>query len=133
MARKKPPLGVAEGFDFESESDNNNEATPVAATEIVSGTSNDATETAPIKSDGSPAPGTERSYSTYYTPKPKTGKKGGVIGHPPVSDEMRRKPVSFYCNDVDKQRYLDAAKKDGRKFPDFVNKALMEYIENHNL
>lgn len=76
---------------------------------------------------------TERNYSVYYTPKPKTGKRGGVIGHPPVTAEMRRKPVSFYCSDIDKQRYLEAAKKDGRKFPDFVNKALEEYIENHNL
>ena len=90
-------------------------------------------ETPKTKNPKNTAVDTERNYSVYYTPKPKTGKRGGVIGHPPVTAEMRRKPVSFYCSDIDKQRYLEAAKKDGRKFPDFVNKALEEYIENHNL
>ena len=118
------PLGVADGFDFEAELVEEpviEEVKKPAKAQIK------PPKEAPIAvSDG-------RTYSKYYTPQPKLGKKGGVIGHPPVNDEDRKIQFSVSCTQSQKEQYQAAAKKDGRKLPDFVNRALQEYIEKHGL
>ncbi len=118
------PLGVADGFDFEPEQV---EESVIEEVKKPTKAPNNPPEEKSITSlDG-------RSYSKYYTPQPKRGKKGGVIGHPPVSDEERKIQFSVSCTQSQKEQYQAAAKKDGRKLPDFVNKAVQEYIENHGL
>ena len=74
----------------------------------------------------------KKSYEELIA-NPVLGNQGGRIGHPPVPDAQKKKPVSFYCNEEEKQLYQAAAAKDGRRFPDFVNRAIKEYINNHNL
>ncbi len=118
------PLGVADGFDFETE------LIEEPVVEEVKNPANSLTkppEENPIaESDG-------RTYSKYYTPQPRRGKKGGVLGHPPVNAEDRKIQFSVSCTQREKKRYQEAAKKDNRKLPDFVNTAIREYIENHRL
>lgn len=118
MARNKvSPIGVADGIDFSIEE----------SPELKSATSKVPEQ----PSSGKTSP--NRSYSKYYTPKPKLGKKGGQIGHPPIKEEERKIQFSVSCTAGQKERYKLAAIADGRKFPDFINHALLEYIENHKL
>jgi len=117
------PLGVADGFDFETEMDEN---PAEEVSKSVKSQNKPPKEPPIVKSDG-------RTYSKYYTPQPKRGKKGGVIGHPPVNDEDRKIQFSVSCTQSQKEQYQAAARKDGRKLPDLVNRALLEYIENHGL
>lgn len=122
------PLGVADGFDFDAE---DYEDTPSIEVKEP------PKKTAKIKKEPSkkptPTAAGERTYSKYYTPQPKLGKKGGVIGHPPVNEEDRKIQFSVSCTQRQKEQYQEAARKDGRKLPDFVNRAIQEYIENHGL
>lgn len=74
-----------------------------------------------------------RTYSKYYTPKPQIGARGGILGRPPIEEDERKIQFSVSCTKGMKERYQRAAKADGKKFPDFVNTAIREYIENHNL
>lgn len=124
MARikNKPELGVADGFDFSVDSsiEETNTLKPPA----------DTNKSVQIKNIPDSA---GRTYSKYYIPKPKVGKKGGVIGHPPVNENDRKIQFSISCTKDQKQRYQDAAKADGRKLPDFINHAIQEYIDRHNL
>lgn len=124
MARIKhpstPPIGVADGLDFsmDIEDDISTEPRP------------------PKKEPGSssdPGSTTGRTYSKYYKPNPKVGKKGGVIGHPPVDNDKRKIQFSVSCTPAEKEEYKAAALADGRKFPDFINNAIKEYIRNHQL
>ena len=127
MARIKnqqPPLGVADGFDFEPEQVE--EPVMEEVKKPTKAPSKPPEEKSITSLDG-------RSYSKYYTPQPKRGKKGGVIGHPPVNDEDRKIQFSVSCTQSQKEQYQEAAKKDGRKLPDFVNRAIQEYIKNHGL
>lgn len=71
------------------------------------------------------------SKNKYYTAHPKTGTKGGKLGRPLTNNP--KISVSFTCTKDEKQLYKEAAKKDKRKFPDFIHVALEEYIERHNL
>ena len=118
------PLGVAEGFDFNA--DNLEDTTSIEVSEPPK-----AKKEQPQKSSSNNSE--ERTYSKYYTPKPKVGKRGGVIGRPPIKEEDRKSQFSVSCTERQKEYYKEAARKDGRKLPDFVNKAIQEYIENHGL
>ena len=75
----------------------------------------------------------KRNYSPYYTPKPKLGSKGGVLGRGAVSETERKVQFSLTCTPTQKERFMEAAQKDHRKLPDFICLAVEEYIENHNL
>lgn len=128
MRKKEPkPLGVAEGFSFDN-SDS-------VESQVIEETTEATTVIKPsIAPSSIPAPDVpERTYSKYYTPKPKTGTKGGVIGRGPVEESERKVQFSVTCTPDQKATYQKAAAADGRKLPDFVNKAIQEYIENHNL
>lgn len=76
---------------------------------------------------------TNRSYSKYYTPKPQIGARGGILGRPPIEEDERKIQFSVSCTKGMKELYQRAAKADGKKFPDFINNAIQEYITNHNL
>lgn len=128
MRKKEPkPLGVAEGFSF----DNSDPAEPQVVEEKTEATTILKPSNAP--SSVSAPEVLERTYSKYYTPKPKKGTKGGVIGRGPVEESERKVQFSVTCTPEQKATYQKAATADGRKLPDFVNKAIQEYIENHNL
>lgn len=119
------PLGVADGFDFDSEEENDFSADEELIEPISVHPASKEKNTA-ITTAG-------RTYSPYYIPHPKTGKKGGVIGHPPVNENDRKISLSLSCTSAQKELYKAAAKKDGRKLPDFINRAIEEYIEKHKL
>jgi hypothetical protein len=124
MARIKhpssPQIGVADGLDFSMEVVEDDISTGFRPFQKESGSS-------------SPDSTNCRTYSKYYKPNPKVGKKGGVIGHPPVDDEQRKIQFSVSCTLAEKEKYKAAALADGRKFPDFINNAIKEYIKNHRL
>lgn len=67
----------------------------------------------------------------YYEYHPKTGQRGGVLGRPRTAS--KRIQISVGCTEEEKQTYIKAAAADGRKLPDFVNRAIKEYILNHGL
>ena len=74
-----------------------------------------------------------RCYSPYYTPKPKLGSKGGILGRGAVDKSERKVQFSVTCTPDQKKNFQEAAKKDGRSLPNFVCKAIEEYIYNNNL
>lgn len=67
----------------------------------------------------------------YYDYHPKTGARGGTLGAP--RKDTKRTQISIGCSEEEKALYKKAAAADGRKLPDFVNRALREYIHNHGL
>lgn len=75
----------------------------------------------------------DRCYSKYYTPKPKTGVRGGTIGRGPVDPSKRKVQFPVTCTPSEKELFLRAAEADGRRMPDFICHAVKEYIKNHNL
>ena len=75
----------------------------------------------------------ETMGNKYYNYHPKTGNRGGTLGAPRISDNEKKVSVSFTCTKAQKELYRTAAAADGRNFPAFVNQAILEYIENHNL
>lgn len=127
MARKKEDSGkkvsVSEGLEFDTTE--NNEIIETINSKH-SGIDNNPTLTVPTNE-------TSRLYSKYYKPHPKLGNKGGVLGKPPVKEQERKRSVSIQLSDSQKERFNQAAAKDSRKWPDFVIRAIEEYIENHNL
>lgn len=125
MRKKEPkPLGVADGFSFDNSSSNEGQIIESTTVEpIVQQPSGTASTTA--------IP--QRKYSKYYTPNPKIGAKGGVLGRGPVEESERKVQFSVTCTPAQKEIYQKAALADGRKLPDFINKAIQEYIENHKL
>ena len=74
-----------------------------------------------------------RSYSKYYTPKPKKGAKGGLLGRGSIEDKDRKVQFSVTCTQSQKERFLKAAQNDHRKLPDFICVAVEEYIKKHKL
>ncbi len=119
----KPSFGVTDGLDF----GNNTEeiikeviVQPVAAPEKRPPAKN--TEVDP-----------HRSYSIYYTPKPKKGAKGGTLGRGIVAESERKVQFSLTCTPVQKERFMKAAQNDHRKLSDFICLAVEEYIEKHGL
>ena len=128
MARDKKPgaFGVADGFDFSSD---------VSDTEEI-----EVKASPPAKKKKEPTikPATDDiktkngiGQNPYYDYHPKKGARGGALGAP--RKETRRVQISIGCSVEEKQSYQRAAEQDGRRFPDFVNAAIKEYIENHNL
>ena len=123
MSRKKPPINEAELIEGLSFSDTDNIPEP---------------ETQPQQSSASDQPtlnedpdSAQTSKNKYYKQHPKVGKRGGRIGRP-ITDNPKI-TVSITCTKEQKALYKEAAEKDHRKFPDFVNLALQEYIDRHNL
>lgn len=128
----KNSYGVADDISFDNESENIDtqpDNLQTSSTEPATPTENNVNKrnTTPTKVDPN------RYYSKYYTPKPRLGEKGGVMGRGAVSESERRIQFSVTCTPEEKELYKNAAKKDDRSFPDFIRKALKEYIENHNL
>lgn len=85
------------------------------------------------QSTNEPAPKEDLSFgiNPYYDYHPKTGKKGGTLGRPRA--ETKRTQISIGCTESEKAFYKRAAASDGRKLPDFINRAVLEYVSNHNL
>lgn len=121
--KNEASFGVADGLDFDSGIE---EITEEAETKMIVATEKKSlvkkTET-----------GSKRSYSPYYTPKPKKGSKGGTLGRGAVDESQRKMQFSLTCTSEQKKRFMEAAKKDKRKLPDFICMAVEEYIENHDL
>lgn len=72
-----------------------------------------------------------KKEGSYYHYHPRTGNRGGSLGRPRAI--IKRTQISIGCTEDEKELYRKAAAADGRKLPDFVNKAIMEYITNHGL
>ena len=126
--KNEASFGVADGFDFGS------------GTETIIEEATVETIVTPEKKKKASAGKTEkteidsnRSYSPYYTPKPKKGSKGGILGRGAVDESQRKIQVSLTCTSAQKERFAQAAKKDKRKLPDFICIAVEEYIKNHRL
>lgn len=119
---EKESFGVADGFVF----DNEIEETPIPER---------PKKEVPPKSTSTESPEVDpnRCYSKYYTPKPKKGAQGGLLGRGAVSEENRKVQFSLTCTPAQKQRFIEAAEKDHRKLPDFICIAVEEYIKNNNL
>lgn len=124
MARKKEQksLGAADGFDFSIK--------PTVPADL-SGENITTENLGQNKPAISPLDG--RVYSKYYTPTPRLGKQGGVLGHPPVAKEERKIQFSVTCTPAEKESIKAAAAAAGKRLPDFILAAVNEYIENHEL
>ena len=72
-----------------------------------------------------------KKEGSYYHYHPRTGNRGGSLVRP--RSTIKRTQISIGCTEDEKELYSKAAAADGRKLPDFVNKAIMEYITNHGL
>lgn len=121
-------FGVADGLDFGADIEETvsiEEPTAKAEPKKPTKTKPTKTETAEIDPN--------RSYSKYYTPKPKKGSKGGTLGRGSVDEKERKVQFSLTCTPAQKERFIEASQKEHRKLPDFICLAVEEYIENHGL
>ncbi|MCR5083862.1 MAG: hypothetical protein K6B15_10365 [Parasporobacterium sp.] len=122
MARDKiknpEPLGVADDLDFST--DNLDDEEEIFKTSI-----------SPLSKGSNTTAKTDDGKNPYYTYHPKLGEKGKALGAP--RKDVHRIQISIGCTKEEKILYQKAAKADRRKLPDFVNVAIHEYIENHNL
>lgn len=129
MARDKQKptdLGVADGFDFSSD------VTDIEEIEVKASPPAKKKKEPTIK----PVPDDVKTeddigHNPYYDYHPKKGARGGSLGAP--RKKARKVQISIGCTVEEKQLYQRVAAKDGRKLPDFVNTAIKEYIDNHNL
>lgn len=132
MARKKESkkntFGVADGFEFNPDISKLEEKLEEKTEEKEIKVS---TKKTTIAAEGKIDP--TRNYSKYYKPHPKVGSKGGTLGRGKIPSSERKIQFSVSCTAEQKARYMEAAKNDNRKLPDLVNRAIEEYIENHNL
>lgn len=119
--RKKESFGVTEGLEFNPEN-----IVDTGETILIP-----QKKSKRIIRDAEIDP--NRNYSPYYTPKPKQGSKGGILGRGSVKQSERKVQISLTCTPKQKELFLEAAKKDARNFPSFICKAVEEHIENHNL
>lgn len=129
MARDKQKpaaFGVADGFDFSSDV---TEAEEIEVKASPPAKKKKEPTIKPVSDDVKTED--DIGQNPYYDYHPKKGARGGSLGAP--RKETRRVQISIGCTVEDKQLYQSAAEKDGRKLPDFVNTAIKEYIENHNL
>lgn len=126
--RKKNRIsfGVTEGLDFDSDVED-------TVKETISEKVIDSTKKVSVKKTEIVEIDPKRSYSPYYTPKPKKGSKGGTLGRGAVEESNRKIQFSLTCTLAQKERFVEAAQKAKRKLPDFICVAIEEYIENHNL
>ena len=67
----------------------------------------------------------------YYDYHPATGARGGRLGAPRKTSV--RTQFSLGCTKEDKALYQRAAEAEGRTLPDFINRAVKEYIRLHGL
>lgn len=122
MRKKDNAFGVAEGIDF-------NFKTPEPETKAKE---SDAKVKKTSKlTDAEIDP--NRTYSPYYTPKPKKGVHGGTIGRASVPAEERKIQFTMTCSPAQKELFKAVAKKEKRKLSDFICYAVEYYIENNNL
>ena len=124
--KNKISFGVTEGLDFGSDIED-------TVKETISETVVDSTKKVSVRKMEIVEIDPNRSYSPYYTPKPKKGSKGGILGRGAVEESNRKVQFSLTCTPAQKERFIEAAKKDRRKLPDFICVAIEEYIENHGL
>lgn len=126
--RKKDKIsfGVTEGLDFGSDVED-------TVKETISETVIDSTKKVSVRKTEIVEIDPNRSYSPYYIPKPKKGSKGGILGRGAVEESNRKVQFSLTCTFAQKERFIEAAKKDRRKLPDFICVAIEEYIKNHGL
>ena len=61
------------------------------------------------------------------------GKSGKPIGRPRKGTAKKSVQKHITCTEEQAERYMKAAEKDGRLFPQFATMAIEEYIKNHNL
>lgn len=73
----------------------------------------------------------DSGINPYYEYHPKKGSRGRALGAPRKME--RRTQISIGCTEREKTLYKKAADADGRKLSEFVNRAIMEYIKNHNI
>ena len=128
----KNSYGVADDISFDNEPENEDiksDSIHINSTESA----NSAEPTQKKRKTTPTAVDPNRYYSKYYTPKPSLGEKGGVMGRKAVPESERRIQFSVTCTPAQKEKFKEAAKKDKRRFTDFICVALEEYIENHNL
>lgn len=133
-AKTTSSFGVADGFDFEPTSEESSsiiepfiEAEPTPQKKFVPALANGNNESRTAELDPN------RHYSKYYTPKPKKGARGGDLGRGAVKAEDKKIQFSVSCTPAQKEQFIEAAKKDHRKLPEFVCLAIEEYIRNHSL
>ena len=126
MARlkDKPKIDLVEGFSFGDDSDTNIESTPNVEEKPSTSIQNDLASLA-IDPD--------RAYSKYYSPHPKKGKLGGVLGRPSVEKSSKKIQFSVTCTPSQKETYMEYAKNTGRTLPSLIILALDEYIESHKI
>lgn len=121
-------FGVADGLDFGADIEETvSIEEPTVKTEPKKPTRTKPTKTETAEIDPN------RSYSKYYTPKPKKGSKGGTLGRGAVDEKERKVQFSLTCTPAQKERFIEASQKEHRKLPDFICLAVEEYIENHGL
>ena len=121
-------FGVADGLDFGADI----EETVRIEEHTVKAEPKKPTKTKPAKTETAEID-PNRSYSKYYTPKPKKGSKGGTLGRGSVKAEERKVQFSVTCTPAQKESFLKASEKEKRKLPQFICIAVEEYIKNHNL
>ena len=125
---KNTSFGVMDGLDFGTETEDVAEKVVEQPAEAPK-----PTKKAPAKKTVKAEVDPNRNYSPYYTPKPKLGTKGGTLGRGAVPESERKVQFSLTCTPAQKEMFMEAAKKDRRKLPEFICLAVEEYIENHNL
>ena len=101
---------------------------PEAEKPVGSKKKNTQTPAPPISSRSVSVPPGENPYYDYH---PATGARGGRLGAPRKSSI--RTQFSLGCTKEDKVLYQQAAEKEGRSLPDFINRAVKEYIRLHGL
>ncbi|RGW47722.1 hypothetical protein DWV67_15340 [Dorea formicigenerans] len=106
MRKKEKEHGVADDITFDIESENID-------------TKPDTTH---ITSTNSP----KSAYATDEKEKKKRGRNS-------VSKEKRKIQFSLTCTPAQKKQFVEAAEKEQRTLPNFICRAVEEYIKNHNL
>ena len=128
MAKNRPSFGDAASKGLREAYRKNNSSFPETSNAEARKSIKEATTEEPsIEETRSNMQG----INPYYEYHPKTGQKGGTLGRPRT--DTRRTQISIGCTEYEKELYKKAAVADKRKLPDFINRAIMEYIENHGL
>lgn len=133
MRPKEDKLGVADGIIFEGAEEVSETSEPKKEPKKATPKKQTPKKTPKKEAEEQVVSASGRTYSKYYTPKPKKGARGGTLGRGPVNEKDRIIQFSVSCTAKQKERYKKAAAKEGTRFPDFINNAIQEYIENHDL
>lgn len=132
MAKKRPSFGDQVSKGIRDAYTGNAIAQP--AVPAIESPAEPEKRTAPMQS---PVPPPSKRISLppgenpYYEYHPATGARGGRLGAPRKSSI--RTQFSLGCTKEDKALYQRAAEMEGRSLPDFINRAVKEYIRLHGL